>query len=349
MYLKRSYLHHAAAFGFVAALAGIGLASHPGIKSDHTSADVFRGAVQSKYEAAFVANNPLEETAVSILGAVRYGVFGQAMPGAIVGRDGWLFTTEELVTPEGQTQNIALAAGEVAAVHAELAARGITLIPVILPNKAEIYSEALGVVRPEKVKSRRQRFLQELAAEDIAALDATDTLLRTKETADAFMRSDTHWSPDGSRAVAHLVAEWVRDQGIPLAPATVTTRAEGRIAFDGDLLRFIPTGAFRPLMGPPQEHITRYTTTVETGGGLFGAVQVDAVLVGTSFSAREDWHFAGFLKQALSADVINFSQEGRGPFRPMDAFLASDFLKNTPPKTVIWEIPVRYVSKELRS
>jgi alginate O-acetyltransferase complex protein AlgJ len=70
-------------------------------------------------------------------------------------------------------------------------------------------------------------------------------------------------------------------------------------------------------------------------------------LVGTSFSAKSDWNFLGFLQNALAAEVLNFSAEGQGPFAPMQTFLASDTFKNTPPKLVIWEIPVRYTSMDM--
>jgi alginate O-acetyltransferase complex protein AlgJ len=47
---------------------------------------------------------------------------------------------------------------------------------------------------------------------------------------------------------------------------------------------------------------------------------------------------------AVGADVVNFAEEGHGPFAPMADYLDSDLAKNTPPKVVIWEFPVRYLT-----
>ena len=45
------------------------------------------------------------------------------------------------------------------------------------------------------------------------------------------------------------------------------------------------------MVGPEQRAIERYETVVEPSGGLFGAATIDVALVGTSFSAKPDWHF----------------------------------------------------------
>jgi alginate O-acetyltransferase complex protein AlgJ len=72
-------------------------------------------------------------------------------------------------------------------------------------------------------------------------------------------------------------------------------------------------------------------------------------IVGTSYSAEPAFHFEGFLKQALSADVINLALEGKGPFKPMDEALQGTILEDTGVRVVVWEIPERYVpSRSLR-
>jgi len=55
-----------------------------------------------------------------------------------------------------------------------------------------------------------------------------------------------------------------------------------------------------------------------------------------------EWNFAGFLKEQLHADILNFSDPGQGPFAVMEKYLSSDDFKNTPPRLVIWEMPERY-------
>ncbi|WP_299783807.1 hypothetical protein [uncultured Roseobacter sp.] len=340
-------LQHLASCGFVLSLAAVGIFSHTSADLDVIPSDIIRGSLQTQYEDAFVAANPLERFAVTTLGALRYGLFGQASKGALVGRNGWLFTAEELEQNTGFNANIDAAASRVADVSLEMARRGISLVPVIVPDKAEVYADQLDRARPVNTTKRRDRFVAALNAKGIATLDATTVLKTARQNGDTFMRTDTHWSPNGSRAVAEAIADRVAESGIIFSSAAVSMENTGSANFDGDLLRYVPTGALRSWIGPATEQIDRFSTTIEAKGGLFDSPSIDVVLVGTSFSARPDWHFADFLKHALQADVLNFAEEGRGPFAPMQEFLASDFFQNSPPKLVIWEIPVRYTSKEM--
>lgn len=337
------------ATGFVAGLAAIGALSHQGA-GPLPRADLISGAFQSAYEDRFAAANPLERFAVGALASVRYAVLNETHEGAVAGKDGWLFTAEELETHEDFAANLRASAAHVADVRDQLAARGVRLITAVIPDKAEIYPEQLRSARPDAVRGRLQAFLGLLDEAGVERADAHGALRRAMASGPVFMTDDTHWSPRGARAVADEIGRRLAKADI--ARTTVATARIGRADFNGDLLAFVPTGPFRPFAGPPQRSIDRFETVVDGeggGGGLFGDAVIDVALIGTSFSARTDFHFEGFLKNALGADVLNLSLEGRGPFAPMDAFLQSETLELTPPKIVIWEIPVRYVSKDLNS
>ena len=67
-------------------------------------------------------------------------------------------------------------------------------------------------------------------------------------------------------------------------------------------------------------------------------------LIGTSYSYNRTWHFEGFLSHYLGAEVLNFSAEGEGPFKPMQQFMAEGHMSSLSSlNTVIWEIPERYL------
>lgn len=105
------------------------------------------------------------------------------------------------------------------------------------------------------------------------------------------------------------------------------------------------TGAFHALIGPAAEVIEVPTTVaLDAGQGLFGDVATDIVLIGTSFSARTEFNFAGFLQQATGMTVVNLAVEGQGPFAPMQAALDAGTITDLSPSIVIWEIPERYIS-----
>lgn len=345
METKYCLQHMIASAAFVSAIAIVGYGSHTGVAINGKLSDLVDGSLQSTYEIQFEASNPLERIAVSGFGAARYAIFGEASPGAIVGTDGWLFTAEELEVSEGFDTNIDASVAEIQRVKSVLESRSVKLLPVIVPDKAEVYGEHLGAVRPDLIADRKSVLTHRLGQQGVMWLDATQPLMDAKETTPSFVKDDTHWSPEGSRAVANTVA--ARVAGMDLTPATVSTTYLGQHDFDGDLLAYVPTGWLRPWVGPAQLQISQYETTVETSGGLFGDPTIDVALVGTSFSAKADWHFAGFLQHALGADLLNFAEEGQGPFSPMRAFLNSEAFETTPPKLVIWEIPVRYTSKEM--
>ncbi len=330
--------------GFVGALTLIGALSHSGT-GPLPQADVIKGEFQSLYEDSFKSANPLKGIAVGAFASIRYGLLSEASPGAIVGRDGWLFTAEELDVQANFNANIRASSERIIEVRSELAKHGVRLVTAIVPDKADIYGEQLGLDRPVEVEQRLDTFLGHLDLAGIDRVDATGALRRNRAEGEVFMRDDTHWSPLGAKVVANAIGR--RLGGADIARARVDTTALGVSAFDGDLLSFVPTGPFRAIAGPGQQIIERFETTVKASGGLFGDATIDVALIGTSFSAKPDWHFEGFLKQALHADVLNLSAEGQGPFAPMDAFLSSDVLKTTPLKVVIWEIPVRYISKDL--
>lgn len=331
--------------GFVSSLAMIGASAHLSMLRPDTKVGFMDGAYQTLYEERFTETNPLNDAAIHALSAVKLAALGQVSQGAVLGADNWLFTAEEFEVHAGFANNLIASAQEIARVKDVLSQRGITLLPVIVPDKATVAAKYVTMPRHALVASRHDTLLDHLAALDVSYLDATAALERVG--AGSFVKDDTHWSPAGSQAVANAVAELTGTMPLDLTAAQVTTRHKGEAFFDGDLLRYVPTGMFRPLVGPQQQRLARFETTLQSNAGLFGDTQVDVALVGTSFSAKKDWHFEGFLKQALQAALLNFAAQGQGPFAPMQSFLASATLRDTPPKLVIWEIPARYTSKDM--
>lgn len=344
MHTGNPIAHKLTAISFVGVLAAVGIASHFGSEVNPVG-DVLSGSYQSKYEDGFKAANPLSGIAINAFASVRYAVLGQASNGAIVGDDGWIFSAEELETHNNFDANIKASVQEVAFAKATLEAKGIHLLAVIVPDKADVYAEQLSLERSPAIKARRATFVSLLQQAGVETYDTAPTLISLKSQTDAFMKDDTHWSPSATQGIAAMIANKLSK--VERDAVAVTTTETGSTPFDGDLLAFVPTGPFRPYVGPTQNTISTYETAVETTGGLFGDPVIDFVLVGTSYSAKADWHFEGFLKQTLQADVLNVSLEGQGPFVPMNAFLNSETLENTPPKVVIWEIPVRYISKDM--
>lgn len=295
---------------------------------------IISGSYQRAYEDAFTENMPLSDAARASYTAVTLALFGQAGPDVVVAGD-WIFTTEEMRAPD-ETVSFRTALEEA---RTALAADGITLIPILVPDKARIYADLLPRDRAAALDSRYSQALAVLDELGFPAVDLNAALTQGRTLAPMFMATDTHWSPLGADLAAQVVAE-VSPTGTGQFETTLSAPA----AFDGDLRAFVDTGPFADWIGLAPEIIRAPITVATSSGlGLFDDVTIDAVLIGTSFSARTEFNFAGALQQATGLSIVNLSEEGRGPFAPMQAALADGTLQDLSPTIVFWEIPERYI------
>jgi alginate O-acetyltransferase complex protein AlgJ len=228
-----------------------------------------------------------------------------------------------------------------------LSAQDIRLLPVIVPDKARIMAGYLPLQRSPRFDLRYDALLDGLAARGYPAIDLRQDLSAKLDEAAGFMKTDTHWSPAGAARVARKIAKALGSTALPVRD--FATRSLGDASFDGDLLAFANVGPFRPHFPMLHETIEVFETAgsdeADAGAlGLFGEAEVPVALVGTSYSARTEFHFEGFLKSELDADLVNHAEAGLGPFVPMDRFLASLPQTAAPPQLVIWEIPERYLN-----
>jgi alginate O-acetyltransferase complex protein AlgJ len=187
----------------------------------------------------------------------------------------------------------------------------------------------------------------------IEVVDPRAALRRARRSGtEVFLRTDTHWSPEGARVVAEAVAEELTPtlarRGIP--QTAFHTRAADSVSHRGDLLRFLPLGPFDKLLGPGPDVVIRYETVPEEergAGGLLDDPAIPGALVGTSYSANELWNFRGALSAALDMDFLTVAAEGEGPFAPMMGYLEGETIADQPPELVVWEIPERYLARDL--
>jgi alginate O-acetyltransferase complex protein AlgJ len=268
----------------------------------------------------------------------------------LVGRDGWLFTTEEFEPRAAAALRIDLQ--EVREAKAELNRLGVNLVIALVPAKARVYPERLGrYALPGKLSGRYRELLVRLADLGIPAPDLLGPLQAGKQRGQVFLRTDTHWTPLGAEIAAEALApeleKLLSEAGSPRA--RFETRPEGEREYRGDLLNFIPLGPFAERWGPRpdrvRENVTSSVDAEETE--LFAQPLIPVVLVGTSYSAGALWNLEGALKAAASADVLNVSELGQGALSPMRKLLQGSVLAEVQGKVVVWEIPERYFTLPL--
>jgi len=310
-------------------------------------ASVVDGQFTAKLEDIYKDRLPYRAASTDLLGMVRYVIFGEGRKGVVVGKDGWLFSSEEYRAAGDELKSVAEAARAVADVRDQLAKRGTELVVLPLPAKADIYREHTSYPSlSDEMEQRYAAFRTALTAQDIKTVDARTALLAAKSEGELFLKGDTHWSPKGASVVASATAQAA---GPVVSPVPFTLSEDETLPVEGDLTKFIVSPQYASAVNLAPERVTRLRAAAEqpadlTGSDLFSGPSIAIALVGTSYSANENWSFAASLMGAMGADIVNYAEEGHGPFLPMRQYLDSDAAKDTPPKLVIWEIPVRYLT-----
>ncbi|MBD9416653.1 alginate O-acetyltransferase [Pseudomonas sp. PDM16] len=335
---------------FMLTLVALSLASMPNLfRFSAASETTFLNgklthAIEKHYDKGF----PVKELGTNAWAALEYGLFGEGRPGVVIGRDGWLFTSEEFkpaIKPNQVEDNWKLISG----VRDELQRRGIQLQVVLLPAKARLYPEFVAEQRPVA----QQQALYDQARERLDQLglqgaDLFDVLEDGKSQGLVFLRTDTHWTPLGAELAARAVAEDLLQRKLwQQGELSYDTRKVGSETHKGDLLSYLPLDPYFAAMQPAKEPLEkRLTEQSGEGGGddLFGDSAPQVALVGTSYSANPKWNFVGALRQALGSDLYNYAEDGHGPLVPMLRLLAKGEEETRDLKLVLWEVPERYLT-----
>jgi alginate O-acetyltransferase complex protein AlgJ len=331
---------------FVLVVATVALVRAWGFRPDG-SEDVLRGKLAHSFESHYDKVFPVRTFGVALWAALDFVCFHEGRPGVVLGKDGWLYTDEEFNVGNGAARELDRNLALVGWVHRELAKRGIALVVAVVPAKARVYAEHLDRREPPQIHRGLYADIEStLSADGIANAKLLAPLEDGKSREPTFLRTDTHWTPYGASLAANAIAESAAKIDVG-ANASYRTVSDGERTHRGDLLNFLPFDPYFAFLLPPPDTVETVRTESNGdagGGGLLGdASNAPVALVGTSYSAESQWNFAGALKQALHADVMNYAKDGEGPFAPMLRYLESDDLGAAPPKLVVWEMPERYL------
>jgi alginate O-acetyltransferase complex protein AlgJ len=346
---KAQSLHALIFAGLVVILAIAALVSARSFRAPPVPDDVIDGRMAHAFETHYDQAFPVRTFGIALWAAIDYALFKEARSGAVVGKDGWLYTDEEFSVPNDAIGELARNLALISWVRENLSRQDVRLIMAILPAKARVYPEHLRTRVPPKLHQELYgRALAHCRGLGIAAPDLLAVLQDGKSTRPTFLRTDTHWTPFGAQLAAQALATPAR-RLLPRQRGTAKfqVEAKGLQPHRGDLLNFLPLDPYFAWLLPAPEPIDGVETVKEDAGGgadLLGDAQAPQVaLVGTSYSAEREWNFAGALEVALRRDVAVYAKEGQGPFAPMLDYLKSDDFKSAKPKLVIWEVPERYL------
>lgn len=310
--------------------------------------DVFHGEITHRI-AKELAKAPLPTQAADLERAGSWLLFADTGPRVRQGCAGWLFISDELKLNRHAADNATAKLAAVVALQKRLQQRGIALLVSVVPDKSRIAgSQLCALHRPAIFQARVEDWTRQLQAAGVAALNL-DAAIQPLG-AEAYLRTDTHWSERGAQAAAHALAAKVKAMGISATPAkTFDVSQEPLAVRPGDLVRLAGIDWLPLRLQPVPEQVaaTRISERVEAASAdgdslddLFGDDNLPNVaLIGTSFSRNSN--FAGYLQQALGAAIGNFAKDGGEFSGAAKAYFDSPAFKQTPPKLVIWEIPER--------
>lgn len=309
---------------------------------DSDNSKFYDGFYTKKIEAVLDENLSIHNFSVSAMAAIHYFVFSEAAQGAVIGKDEWIFSNEEIVVPVNEQSNIASNLAKVVAVSQFLRQQDITLVVAPVPAKARVLRRYLSTSWPDQRAQLYRHMMDVLQGEKVHVVDSYQAMRSVTTSESLYFRTDTHWTPEGASLVARATAEYCRTAtNVELNTQLFLTQSQAVQFLDGDLMGFVPLSPWFSLWAPLPEPFYG-AKTFEQGADLFSASKISTILVGTSYSADQRWNFSGALKQALGRDLASVASKGMGPYQPMFELLETPEILDGI-DLVIWEIPERYL------
>ncbi|PYC12572.1 alginate O-acetyltransferase [Pseudomonas mosselii] len=298
------------------------------------------GKLLRKFEQVYDKRLFLREPSQQLWADAQFQLFGEGTKGVVLGKDGWLYTNQEYRVPNDLDASLASQLEQIVKVQRQLAEHGKHLVLLPLPMKLDIYASHAERAFDPRVHSLYDRFVADLQLRRLDVVPLREAYLRNLVGPRLFLKSDTHWSPDGARLSAYELA---RQRPQLLGDQVYVSRKAGDKTVKGDLMNYLQFDHARlaPQFGPNPIELYETLQAEQDSDALFAEQTQSLLLVGTSYSKIDDWNFVGFLKEALNRDLLSIAVEARGPFEAMDQFLAGDQLQNPQIDTVVWEFPLR--------
>jgi hypothetical protein len=293
----------------------------------------------------------------------RFSLLHDAGEKALVGRDGWLFYRESVryatERPEAvpTPRDSANPLPAIRSFHDQLAARGIPLLVVPVPDKESIYPEMLSgrANRAGVVVCRSTRaLLDRLAAAGIDVVDLFEAFRQAKESQSPagstpfYLARDSHWTPSGMQIAVRAVAQHIRQRGgIPQGVVEYDVR---RIEVErpGDLIAMLRVPRLERAIAPERLDCTQVVQR-ETGRLYRDVPDARILILGDSFLRiyqQDEPRAAGFiahlareLKQPMTS-IVN--DGGASTMVRQDLARRPRLLANK--RLVIWE----FVERDIR-
>ncbi|WP_205621228.1 alginate O-acetyltransferase AlgX-related protein [Pseudomonas cremoricolorata] len=255
------------------------------------------------------------------------------------GSDGWLFPGWGSLT-EVDSRGINDSTALIKDAQQALAARGIKLQVLVLPDKTRFYPDKLpaGKSLSPAVQQRYKTILSSLRQAGISAIDDEQVLRQLKDKGtDVFYRTDQHWTQPAADATAVATAEQVR-RDVPTlkgnAGSGMALGSEFKERRFGDL-------AERFLTPDQRKETGRETFTVRrqvAADSLLGDTPAPLHVTGHSM-VQPYFGFPQKLSNSLDRPVsVNWKPGNVGQWIMLLEYLESADFKRNPPQVLVWQM-----------
>jgi alginate O-acetyltransferase complex protein AlgJ len=324
----------------------------PAVHDISWSLDDFRsGKATNQFSTHIDKKIPAREDLIAWSNAGRYLVTRGAGDQVRLGRDGWLFSVEEIQFYPDHAQNLQHRVAMMGQISQALQKQGVDLVVAVVPDKARVHAPLLTTgTYPHWYAPRYEQILGTARQAGVAVVDLGAALREASASAPLYYRTDTHWNQQGAQRSAQAIAEQAAKRSATWPTVTFEVQAQGA-AQDrvGDLLKMMSLGDMPNWARPtPDSEIAQELQKKSASAapaGLFDDASVSVVLVGSSYSQRANFH--GYLQQALQADVLNVAKDGGGFLQSLAEYVSDQSFQSSKPQLIIWEVPERVFSQPL--
>ncbi len=267
------------------------------------------------------------------------------------GYDGWFFRNNDLkmdfsISPE--------AASYIKRLNSALAEQDIQLVILPLLSRAIMANSEVNYNDPwqenydlDFAKSSYKEFVATLKGTGAGVVDLS-VLYPTYERSNPYnfnFKRDIHWKPEGAKVVAEVAADFLKklDKYDALPKTQTSSKKQEEVGRAGTIreeIQRLCRGEIEP------ETFTSYKATRKSTGGaddLFGdSAAVPVSLIGTSFSAVDEFNFLAFMEEFSKLEIVNFSIAGGEMSASLLSYLSSPYFLEHLPSVILWETQAVY-------
>lgn len=268
------------------------------------------------------------------------------------GYDGWFFRDNDLrmdfsISPE--------TLGYFKRLDQALQKKGISLVMLPLLSRAMMADKMVNLKDPWQenynvsiAQSSYQDFVKALQDGGVDTISLAP-LFKTYQSADPYkynFKHDIHWKPEGARLVAEETASYLMKYSgySDLEKVNTVTHKGNEVGRSGTMMDEIQRLCVGNIGAEPFEIYAGERVTDKSEDALFGDAggKVPVAMVGTSFSAVEEFNFANFLEENSKVAIANFSIAGGEIFTSLLSYLSSPFFHQNKPPVLLWETQAVY-------